>query len=80
MLVSLKKWGNSGSVRIPNLIMNSLNLKFDDTLDIKEENGRIIIAPVKDDEFKLEELLAGITAENLHERVDFGAPVGKELL
>lgn len=80
MLVSLKKWGNSGSVRIPNLIMNSLNLKFDDPLDIKEENGRIIIAPVKDDEFKLEELLAGITAENLHERVDFGAPVGKELL
>lgn len=76
----IEKWGNSGSVRIPRIIMDSLNLKFDDPLDIKEENGKIIIAPVKTDEFELEELLAGITPENLHERADFGSPAGKELL
>lgn len=80
MLVSLKKWGNSASVRIPSLILESLNLKLDDPLDIKEEDGRIIIAPVKTNEFKLEDLLSGITQENQHSRIDFGVPVGKELI
>lgn len=28
----------------------------------------------------LAELLAGITPENLHEEIDFGPPVGEELL
>lgn len=80
MLVSLKKWGNSASIRIPSLILESLNLKLDDPLDIKEEGGRIIIEPVKSNEFKLEDLLSGITQDNLHTRIDFGAPVGKELI
>jgi antitoxin MazE len=31
-------------------------------------------------EYQLEELLGGITAKNLHGEVDFGGPVGKELL
>ena len=80
MLVSLKKWGNSASVRIPSLILDSLNLKLNDPLDIKEENGRIIIEAVKVNEFKLDDLLSGVTQENLHERVEFGLPVGKELI
>ena len=80
MIVYLKKWGNSASVRIPSLILESLNLKLDDPLDIKEEDGRIIIAPVKANEFKLEDLLSAITQENLHSRIDFGVPVGKELI
>lgn len=29
--------------------------------------------------YKLEELLAGINEENIHEETDFGKPVGKEL-
>lgn len=80
MIVSLKKWGNSASVRIPSFIIESLNLKLEDTLDIKEEDGRIVIQPIKNNEFKLDELLQGVTQENIHARVDFGKPVGKELL
>ncbi|EPC9685634.1 AbrB/MazE/SpoVT family DNA-binding domain-containing protein [Escherichia coli] len=30
--------------------------------------------------YSLDELLDGITPENIHERQDFGPPVGKELL
>lgn len=80
MIVSLKKWGNSASIRIPSIILESLNLKLDDPLEIKEEGGRIIIEPVKSNEFKLEDLLSGITQDNLHHRIDLGAPVGKELI
>ena len=80
MLVSLKKWGNSASVRIPSLILDSLNLKLNDPLDIKEEDGRIIIEALRVNEFKLEDLLSGVTQDNLHDRLDFGSPVGKELI
>lgn len=30
--------------------------------------------------FKLEDLLKGINKDNIHEKVDFGKPVGNELL
>lgn len=80
MIVALKKWGNSASVRIPSLILESLALKIDDPLEIKEEDGRIIIEPVKKNEYRLEDMLAVITPQNIHAKVDFGNPVGKELL
>ena len=79
MRVIVKKWGNSASVRIPAAIMESVRLRLDDPVDIREENGRIVIEPVRPHEYALEELLAGITDGNLHGEVDSGGPVGKEI-
>jgi len=78
--VIVKKWGNSPSVRLPVAIMQAASLNVDDTVDISVEDGRIVIVPVKTKEYSLEALLAGITPDNIHEKVDFGAPVGKELI
>lgn len=80
MRVIVKKWGNSASVRIPAGIMEATHLSLDDPVDIREESGRIIIEPIRTNECDLAQLLAGITPENLHTEVDFGAPAGKELL
>jgi antitoxin MazE len=74
LLVTIKKWGNSASLRIPSSIMKSLNLNVGDQIDIKEENGRIVIAPIKPDRFTLEDLLLDITPENLHTRIDLDIP------
>ncbi|MEX6369732.1 AbrB/MazE/SpoVT family DNA-binding domain-containing protein [Providencia huaxiensis] len=62
-----KKWGNSPSVRLPVAIMQKAALSVDDTVEIAVEEGRIIITPVKAVEYSLENLLAGITPENIHE-------------
>lgn len=79
MLITVKKWGHSASVRIPVAIMKAVSLKLDDTVDVREENGRIVIEPVRNEkEYDLVQLLAGITPENLHTEVDFGPAVGKE--
>ncbi|MFD1488679.1 hypothetical protein, partial [Ancylobacter vacuolatus] len=43
-------------------------------------NGAIIIEPIKSLEYDLDELIAAITPENMHEEVDFGEPAGKEAL
>lgn len=76
----VKKWGNSPSVRLPVAIMKAASLNVDDTVDIAVEDGRIIIVPAKVKEYSLDALLAGISPENVHEKADFGTPVGKELI
>jgi antitoxin MazE len=78
--VVVKKWGNSPSVRLPVAIMQAASLNVDDTVDITVEDGRIVIIPVKAKTYSLDALLAGITEENIHEKIDLGSPVGKELL
>ena len=80
MRVIVKKWGNSASVRIPTGIMEATRLSLDDPVDIREEDGRIVIEPIRTKGYDLVQLLAGITPENLHAEVDFGVPVGNELL
>lgn len=78
MRVTVKKWGNSASVRIPAAIMAAARLELDASVDVREEDGRIVIEPVRAAEYDLDRLLAGVTADNLHSEADFGAAVGKE--
>lgn len=79
MRVTVKKWGNSASVRIPSAIMEAASLKLDQTVDVREEGGRIVIEPIRPDNYDLERLLADITPENRHDEVSFGPAVGKEV-
>jgi len=76
--VTVKKWGNSASVRIPSPIMEAARVRLDQQVDVREERGRIIIEPVRAPALDLESLVAGITDENRHTEIDFGKPVGKE--
>jgi antitoxin MazE len=79
MTVHIKKWGNSSAVRIPADVMASMNLSVDDAVSIREEGGRIVIEPQKRRRrYTIEELVDGITDDNIHEEIDFGPPVGNE--
>lgn len=74
----VKKWGNSPAVRIPAAIMESAHLSLNQPVEVRASNGRVIIEPAAPS-YDLETLLAGITPENCHLEVDFGAPQGKEV-
>lgn len=78
--VIVKKWGNSPSVRLPVAIMERASLNVDDTVEIEVEEGRIIITPVKAQEYSIDFLLGNITPENIHEKMDLGKSTGKELI
>ncbi len=80
MRVIVKKWGNSASVRIPAAIMQAAKLSLDTPVDVREENGRIIIEPDQSPEFLLDDLLDGITNENAHDAIETGDPLGQEAL
>lgn len=72
MRIMIKKWGNSASVRIPAALMEAAHLELDQSVDVHEEQGRIVIEPIYRKDFTLDELLDGVTPENLHEPADFG--------
>ena len=76
----MRKWGNSIGVRIPAGILTELNLSAEKKVDVRAEAGRIIIEPIIDSQETLEQLLGQITPNNVHSEIDFGQPVGKELL
>jgi antitoxin MazE len=80
MRTEVKKWGNSAVIRIPKLLLLECNLSVESPVDMRVENGRIIVDPIEMPEYNLDDLLAGVIPENLHEEIDFGAPVGKEII
>ena len=75
----VKKWGNSPAVRLPAAVMEAAHLTLEQAVEVHAENGRIIIEPATPT-YRLEDLLAGITARNRHTEQDFGLPQGQELL
>lgn len=79
MLVQVKKWGNSASIRIPASIMSSSALRLDQMVDMRSDGGRIVIEPVVAPSYDLDALLALMTPETFHDDVSTGAPVGNEI-
>jgi len=79
MQVLVEKSGNSASVPIPAPVLDAAGLHIDALVDVREENGRIVIAPASAND-DLGSLLAQITPENLHAEVDFGPACGHEAL
>lgn len=78
MRAIVKKWGNSAAVRLPSKILAAAAMEMDQVVDVREEDGRIIIEPVRAAPPKLDELLDQMTADNLPEEIGFGPAVGQE--
>jgi len=80
MRVSIQKWGNSLALRIPKAFADEANLGESTLVELSLVDGKLIISPARKTEWTLDELLAGVTDENIHGEIDFGPPVGKEIL
>jgi len=77
MEATVKKWGNSLGVRIPNLIVRELSLKDGTLVDINDKGNAIIIKPIQKN--KLSEMLSNINEQNMHKEIEAEGPVGKEI-
>jgi antitoxin MazE len=63
--------GNAGKVAQTGL---------DHAADIRGENDRIVIEPVRPPMFDLVELVSAVTPKNRRDETNFGRPLGKEAL
>jgi len=79
MLTKVQKWGNSLALRIPKAFAVDARLENDSFVEISIVKGKIIVTPVLAPSWTLDELLAGITKDNLHNEVDTGLAVGNEV-
>ena len=76
MTVAVKKWGNSLAVRIPKDLATSLSVDENSLIELEIVRDGLLLKPQKST--RLEELVAGITNENLHHEVSTGESVGNE--
>jgi antitoxin MazE len=80
MRAVIKRWDNSAAIRIPSNVLKAAKMQIDDSVEIREERGRIVVAPLRPASCDLADLLRKITPDNLHDEIDFGRLVGKEQL
>jgi len=76
---SIQKWGNSQAVRIPKAILEKASLKENDRVEIRVEDGKMVISPVKR-RVTLAERIAEYQGEYKCSELETGKPVGKEVL
>jgi antitoxin MazE len=76
---SIQQWGNSLAVRIPKPFAEEAGIGQRSEVDMSIVDGKIVIVPERRFCSSLDELLAGVTDENLHSEVDTGPAVGKEV-
>lgn len=78
METHVARWGNSLAPRIPKMVAERLGFDEGRAVELTVEAGQLVVRPRKV-EPTLDELLAGITLENLPESFDV-RPVGEEAL
>ena len=79
MQVKVKKWGNKLALCIPESLASEVSLKPDKLVNLSVSGDSIIVTPVGEEEYSLEELLEGVSENNLHGEFNTGAPAGKEI-
>jgi antitoxin MazE len=80
MRTVVRKRGNSALIRIPSSVLSAARIEIDDTVEVREERGRIVVEPLSLASHDIADLVAKITPENLHDEADFDPPAGKEQL
>jgi antitoxin MazE len=77
MRAQLVKWGNSHAVRLPKRMLEQAKILEGATLELAVRDGKIEISKAGP-KLTLQALIDGITPENCHGEVAWGARRGKE--
>ncbi len=79
MKTSIQKWGNSLALRIPKPLAGQVRIEQGSIVELLIVDDTLLIRPLKKTEYALDELLSGVSENNIHEVVNTGDPVGKEV-
>lgn len=79
MKTRVQKWGNSLALRIPKSFAAEAGLRPDAPVELSLVEGRLVIQPLPEPPLTLDELLKGVTDDNLHGECDTGPAVGREV-
>ena len=77
MRTHVSRWGNSLAIRVPASFAREVRLDDGDAVELQIVDGRLLITPIRSG-YSLEQLVSGITDDNLHAETDWGPSVGRE--
>lgn len=78
MQTRVQLWGNSLAMRIPKSFAIEVGLVDNALVDIRLVDGQLIVKPIIQPEFTLEQLLTEVTEDNLHGEINTGLAMGNE--
>ena len=80
MTTTIQKWGNSQGIRIPKMLLDSVNWSENEQITIKVDNGKLIIEKTKDRKRKnIKELFKNYKGNYEPEKIDWGEPKGEDI-
>jgi antitoxin MazE len=79
MQARVQRWGNSLAIRIPKPFALEIGLEQNTLVIVTISEGKLLLEPIVEPKYTLEQLLAEVTEDNLHHEVDTGEVVGNEV-
>ena len=79
MYTTIQKWGNSQAVRIPKAILEMVQISENDKVEIRVQDGNLLIIPVKKHK-TFKERIVGYEGDYQCGEWDTGKTRGKEVL
>ncbi len=79
MITRIQKWGNSLGLRIPKNIAQDAGVEVGTTVNLTLKDGQLIVSPARNRSYDLKHLLEKVTPENIHEEIEYGQAVGREV-
>jgi len=79
MKTRVQKWGNSLALRIPKFFAVEAGLHANAAVELSLVEGTLVVQPITPQPLTLDQLLRGVTDENLPGEWDTGPAVGKEV-
>ena len=80
MTTTIQKWGNSQGVRIPKILLDTVNWSENEEIMIVAENGKLIIEKAQKNKRKnIKELFEDYKGDYEPIDIDWGKPKGAEI-
>lgn len=81
MTTMIQKWGNSQGVRIPKVILDSVNWSENEKIVIIVDNGKLVIEKAKEEHRRknIKELFKDYKEDYTPVEIDWGKPEGDEI-
>ena len=80
MTTTIQKWGNSQGIRIPKILLDTVNWKENEEIVILVEDDKIIIEKAENAKRKnIKELFEGFEGKYEPIEMDWGSPKGEEI-
>lgn len=78
MTTNIQKWGNSQGIRIPKVLLDTVNWSENEQIVITVDNGKLIIEKAENRK-NIKDLFKDYKGEYNKAEIDWGNPVGDEI-